>query len=190
MYVPKLHMQSQMGRIGMESTASRQEISQPRADMTIEQPSAKMDIHTKNAVLHIDQSQAWTDAGLKSVKQMIQEHAQQGYQAFLDGTGRRASQGTEMMRIENQGNPIVQQAEANAYKALKQLGITFIPGNFSVRFDYEPGYVDIEVTPEKPRINAMARPVEMSHVPGDLSIYMEQYSSLEIDVDPQFFERI
>ncbi len=190
MYVPKIHMQSQMGRIGMESTASRQELSQPRADMTIEQPSAEMTINTKSAVLHIDQSQAWSDAGLKSPKQMMQEHAQQGYQAFLEGAGRRASQGSEMMRIENGGNAIVQQAETNAYKALKQLGISFIPGRFSVQFDYEPGHVDIQSTPKKPIIHAVARPVETSYIPGDLSIYMEQYPSLEIEVDPRFFERI
>lgn len=190
MYMPKLHLQSHMGRIGMESTKAHLELAQPRAELSIEQPTAQMNIDTKDGVLHIDQTEAFAEAGLKSVKRVIQEHAQEGYQAFLEGMGRRANQGSELMRIEHGGNAIVQQAEANAYKALKELGLTFIPGPFSVQFEYERGSVDVQVTTESPRIEAHTRPVEVNYIPGNLSIYMEEYPSLEMEVDPQFFDRI
>src|SRR5699024_1345935 len=190
MYMPKLHLQSNMGRIGMESTKGYVGLAQPRAELSIEQPAAQMNIETKDGVLHIDQTEAFADAGLKSVKRMIQEHDQEGYQAYLEGIGRRASQGSELMRIEHGGNTIIQQAEANAYQALKELGVTFIPGSLSVQFEYEKGSVDIQVTTKSPRIEAHTRPVEINFVQGNLSIYMEEYPSLDITVDPQFFERI
>lgn len=190
MYMPKLHLQSNMGRIGIDSSKAFLELAQPRAELSIEQPAAQIDIETKNGVLHIDQTEAFAEAGLKSVKRSIQEHAQDGYQAYLEGIGRRASQGSELMRIEDGGNAIIQQAEANAYNALKELGLTFIPGPFSVQIEYEKGSVDIQVITESPRIEAHTRPVETNYVQGDISIYMAEYPSLEIAVDPQFFERI
>lgn len=190
MYMPKLHVQSNMGRIGIESRRAFLELTQPRAELSIEQRAAQINIETNNGVLHIDQTEAFAEAGLKSVKRSIQEHAQDGYQAYLEGIGRRASQGSELMHIEDGSNAIVQQAEANAYESLKELGITFIPGPFSVQIQYEKGSVDIQVTTKSPRIKAHTRPVETNYVQGNISIYMSEYPSLEIAVDPQFFERI
>lgn len=139
---------------------------------------------------YFNQTEAFADAGIKSVNRIIQEHAHEGYQAYLEGVGRRAGQGSELMRIEHDGNAIVQQAEANAYQSLKELGLTFIPGPFSVQIEYEQGSVDIDVTTKSPRIHAQTRPVEINFIQGDTSIYMKEYPSLEITIDPQFFERI
>lgn len=190
MNFPTLTMHSQMGRIAMQSTSSRQQLSQPQADITIEQPAAQLQIQTKKPSLHIDQTQAFADAGLKSVKRMIAEQAQQGYQAFLQGMGRRAAQGSALMKIENGGNVIAQQAEANAYNHPKQIGLAYIPSPLSVQIHYESGDVDIQVRTQKPRIDAIARPPQMSHIRGDLSIYMAQHPSLQIDVAPTFYERV
>lgn len=179
-----------MGRIAMQSTNSRQELSQPKADMSMEQPSAQLRIQTTKPTLLIDQTDAFADAGLKSVKRVIAEQAQRGYQAFLQGVGRRAAQGSELMKIENGGQAIIQQAKANAYEGIKNIGVSYIPTPLSVQIAYDPGDVDIQVTPQKPRIHAVARPVEASHVRGDLSVYMAQSPSLHIEVEPKFFERI
>src|SRR5699024_10951371 len=178
---PTLTMHSQMGRIAMQSTSSRQQLSQPQADVTIEQPAAQLRIQTKKPSLHIDQTEAFADAGLKSVKRMIAEQAQQGYQAVLQGMGRRAAQGAALMKIEHGGNVIAQQAETNAYQNLKHIGLEYIPSPFSVQIHYESGDVDIQVTTHKPRIDAIARPPQMAHQRGDLSIYMAQHPSLQID---------
>lgn len=190
MEIPRLIMQSQMGRIAMQSTNGRQELSQPQADLLMEQPSAQLRIQTKKPSLLIDQTEAFADAGLKSVKRVIAEQAQRGYQAFLQGVGRRAAQGSELMKIENGGQAIIRQAEANAYEGIKNIGVSYIPNPLSVQIAYDPGNVDIQVTIQKPRIHAVTRPVEASYVRSDLSIYMVQSPSLHIGVEPKFFERI
>lgn len=190
MYIPTLQIQSFVGRIGIQATSGQQKITQPNAYMSIKQPKADMRMQTKNATLHIDQSKAWADAGLESVRSMIQKQAQNGYQSSLQGTARRVAQGAEMMRIEQDGNAIVRQAEQNAHQALKQIGLTYIPEAFSVQATYEPGNIDMYVTPKYPIIQAQARQPEHNYDRGDISIYMEQYPSLHIEVEPHFFERV
>lgn len=183
-------MQSVMGKIGMHSTAGQLEQTQSHARMSIEQPKAEIDMQSKKPVLHIDQSEAWAEAGLKSTKQLIQEQAEAGYRAFLEGAERRAIQGTNLMQIEQEGNPIVQQAEMNVYKDLQQIGLTYIPGPFAVKFQYERGEVDIKVTAQRPIIHAEIEQPTSKFTRGHVDVFMEQYPDLHIEVDPLFFERL
>lgn len=190
MDVPKLQFESATAKIGIQTTNATLDIKQPRAQLSIEQPSADVFMKTKKPILHIDQTEAWADAGSKSTERMIREAAEEGYRAFLQGTERRAMQGTELMRIEVEGNPAIDQAEQHAYKALQTIGLTYIPGPFAVRFDYEPGEVVSDITPKHPIIHAEIRQPELTFTPGDVSISLETYPSLSIDVAPLFFKRV
>ena len=115
MELPQIRMQSQMAKISLSTQASRQEIRQPKADLSIQQPHAEISMRTTPSKLTIDQTGAWEDMNLRSVFRLTEKFAQDGKQAVAEGTGRRASQGTELMKIENKGNPLVSQAFQNAY---------------------------------------------------------------------------
>lgn len=190
MYVPQLHMRSVMGKIGIQTTAGQLDLTQSHAQLSIEQPKAEMNMQTKKPVLHIDQSEAWAEAGIKSTERQIQDQAEEGYRAFLEGIERRAMQGTSLMQIEHEGNPIVQQAEMNAYKELKQIGLTNIPGPFSVQFQYDRGALEINVHPQKPIVHADIKQPTSTFTRGHVDVYMDQYPELHIEVDPVFFERL
>ncbi|WP_106496668.1 DUF6470 family protein [Lentibacillus sp. Marseille-P4043] len=181
MQLPQIRLQSQMAKIQIQQTPARQEIRQPKADLSIEQPKADLTMKTKPAKLNIDQTQAWEDMNRMHVSKLIKKFANEGQQALLEGIGRRAEQGAQLMKIENKGNPIPQQAIANAFDGMKTLGIKFIPSQFSVHLDYQPAEVDIDVKPNKPIIDAKINKPTHQYERGSVNINMKQYQNLDID---------
>lgn len=181
MQIPQLRMESEFAQIGIRTTPGKQEIAQPKAELTIEQPPADMQIRTVPGKLKIDQTKAWEDMDLMSILKRNEKFAQEGMQAAQEGTARRAEQGTELMKIEKGGNPLIDHAVNAAFKPQKRLGIKFIPSSFSVRIDYEPSRVDIQVQPNKPVIQATPQKVIHHYEPGHVEIYMQKYPSLKIE---------
>lgn len=190
MQFPQIRMESQMAKISIQQSQGMQEIRQPKADLSIEQPKAEISIRTNPSKLTIDQTQAWEDMNIMSPLRRTEKLAQEGYQGFLEGTERRARQGTELMRIENKGDPLIGQAIENGYGGMKTLGITFIPSPFSVKMNYEPADVQIDVQTNKPVINATIRKPEHDYSRSQVEIQMKQYEHLEIDFINLFSERV
>lgn len=181
MQLPQIRTESRLGQISLNTIDAKQEIRQPQADLTIEQPHAEMSIETKPAKLMIDQTQAFEDMNLMNILKRIQKNAQEGMQAASEGTGRRAAEGTDLMRIENGGNPIAQQADSRAHTLQKALGIKFIPSPFSVKINFEPAKVDIRIEPQKVKIEAKVNAPQVDYVPGRVDIELSQRPELNID---------
>ena len=179
MKIPKLHIETTRGILGLSTIKSTQKIEQPRATLSIEQPHAKQTIRTTESKLSIDSSQARADAGLKSTSARSEEFASLGRQGVQEGIGRRAEQGNQLMRIENGGNSIVSLAKQSG-RQMKDLGITFIPSYGSVKIDYTPSNVDIETEQQKPIISAQANKPVHEYTPGKVTAEMIQYPSIDI----------
>lgn len=184
--IPQIRMQSQYAQISISQNHGKQYIQQPKADLTIEQPKAKMNIETVRGKLTIDQTQAWEDMNLMSMSRRIETIAQDGKNSVLEGMARRSQQGKELMKIENKNEPIREQAIMNSYDQEKSLGIHFIPSPLSVKFNFEPGHVHIQVEAQKPIIHATPKNTEYSYERGDVDIRMEQYETLDIDFENLF----
>lgn len=182
MQLPELRMSSQMAQINIDQKKGEQEIEQPNATLHISQPEAELDIETNPPKLEIDQSKAWEDMNLLSVSKSIEAHSEAGKNGVLEGTGRRAREGDELMQIEKDGSPIAEQAMRNAYSSQKQLGIEFIPSPFAVETIYESGEATIKVTRHEPVIDAKANQTIHRYEQGDVTTGMEQYPELQIDV--------
>ncbi|WP_156288315.1 DUF6470 family protein [Oceanobacillus salinisoli] len=181
MEFPQIRMQSQFAQIQINQKEAKQEIKQPKADLSIQQPPAEVSIRTIPGKLQIDQTRAWEDMNLKHISKLNKEFAAQGLSKAQEGTARRAREGTELMRIENGGNPLVSQAVANAYDDMKGLGITFIPSHFSVQIDYQPADVQIDVKANKPIIEATPNKPLMNYQPGSVETTLKQKAELEIE---------
>lgn len=180
---PQIRMQSEMAQIGIEQHLGKQFIRQPAANMSIEQPKADMTIRTKPSKLTIDQTQAWEETNLMSTRKLAKKHADNGMQIAQEGTARRAEQGTQLMRIETEGNPIKEQAIVNGHPQMKRIGMKFIPSPFSVKFYYEPSEVEIGVKVNKPIIHTKVNKPEVAYERGNVNIFMERYNHLEINVE-------
>src|SRR5690625_3509303 len=102
MQLPQLNMQSQPALINIMTMKAKQEIQQPHAELSIEQPKADLSISTSPGKLTIDQMQAWEETNLMSTLRHTEISAQEGYQALMEGMARRARQGSDLMKIENE----------------------------------------------------------------------------------------
>ncbi|QKY69940.1 DUF6470 family protein [Lentibacillus sp. CBA3610] len=182
MRLPQIRMESRMAQIKIQQTPARQEIRQPEADISIRQPNADVSMETKPSKLTIDQTQAWEEMGLMHILKRIEKFANDGHRGAMEGVARRAKQGKDLMKIENEGNPVVSQAMTNAYDQQKPLGITFIPSNFAVTTHYEPAEVQINVNVNEPVINNEPRKPNHTYIPGNVTTRIGQYQDLQIDV--------
>lgn len=181
MNIPQIQIQTTRGILGLQTTKPTQEIEQPRATLDIQQPRAQITMETTKSKLSIDTSQARSDVDLKSAFERTREVASTAKQEVLDGVARRASEGTELMSIENGGNPISSIAARSGRQPYSSLGIKFIPSYGSVKVSFGPGSVDIRISPQKPMINATSNKPLHTYTSGKVSSEMEQWPSIQID---------
>ncbi|KAF0996467.1 DUF6470 family protein [Geobacillus sp. TFV-3] len=182
MRIPQLRMEATYAKLAISTVPAKLDITQPPAEMTIEQPSAEMSVASIPARLTIDQSQAWASMNNKHVFQLIKDAADRGRQAVLDYIDRTAVQGDELMRIENGGDPLADQAAANSEGPPLEFNIALVPPPFSVKVDYEPGQLDIDWHIQKPRIDVNTHAPIIRYQQGAIKIDLAQRPSLHIDV--------
>ncbi len=182
MEMARLTMETTPMKLGLVIQKPVQEIEQPHATVEIEQPHAELTMETTPMVFTLDQTAAWESMDLKTIKKRIEEYSELGYQGFMEGTGRIASQGDELMRIENGGNPIVSQAETNGNDPMYEFNVGFTPPLFSVKTHVQPGTLKIDIKANKPIINAHVNKPVLNYTSGKVSGQIEQWGSLKIDV--------
>ncbi|MFB7035420.1 DUF6470 family protein [Bacillus altitudinis] len=183
MQIPRLLMEQTYAKLQMSTTPSKQEVEQPRAELEIQQPRAVMNIRRTPSKLTIDQTEAFADMDIKSIFRRSEEWAAEGKRAIGEGMGRRAEEGSELIKIENGGNAIAEFAKINGSPPAKQFNIGVIPSFFSVKIHYQPSELKIDVEPQKAIIEATPHKPIVNYQPGKVHIDMLQYPELKIEVD-------
>ncbi|OMC89156.1 hypothetical protein BK128_04300 [Viridibacillus sp. FSL H7-0596] len=183
MKIDQIQIRTTDAKLGLNITNPVQVIKQPQAQQHIEQPAAILKMNSTQAKLQIDSSQAYRDLGLYTTRESIQKFASEGRQKGLEGIGRRASEGRQMMNIgKAKGSAVPSIAQSNANPLPKNLGIAWKPSVESVKIKYIPGQLNIDSTPQKPKINVQIGKVEHDYKQGDVSGTMLQYPSIETTV--------
>lgn len=181
MNIPQLQIQTTPAKLVVHTEKAIQEIEQPRAVMEQSQPAAILEISTTRPRLSIDTTAVREDIDMKSVFKRTQEHAHLGRQAALEGIGRRASEGQQLLRIENGGNVIADLAKQNGTPPPASLGIRFVANRTKIQMSIAPGTTNINVTPQQPTLDVQVNKPIHTYIPGKVSGTMEQYSSIQID---------
>jgi hypothetical protein len=179
---PQIQIRTIDAKLGLNIEDAKQLIRQPKATLHIEQPAAIIDINTTRGFMKIDSSQARRDVGLIGPLESAANYASEGRQKVMQGMARRASEGRQMMDIAHNPNAIVSIAKKNTFPVPAKLGIDFIPSVGSVKLDYTPAKLDINVQTQKAKISAQVNKPIHEYTPGKVSGYMLQKPSIEIDV--------
>ncbi|MGG4491603.1 DUF6470 family protein [Metabacillus idriensis] len=181
MNIPQIRLESRFAKLGLETVNASLDIQQPKADLSIQQPKAELSIQTTPGKLTIDQTKAREDVDLKHISKRIAEAADQGHQDVLSGIARRIQQGDEQMRIENGGKPLTAQAKKNSEREIKQFNIGFLPSHFSVKLDYQPAEVKIDVQRNAPIIESKINKPIMEYQAGEVKVELAEKNQLKID---------
>jgi hypothetical protein len=182
MRIQQLRMEATFAKLAISNEPAQLEITQPPAEMTIEQPKPELEINVIRPRLTIDQSQAWAEMNLKHVFRLIEDAAKDGYETWLAYVATVSAQGDELMKIENGGDVIAEQAQANSEGPPLEFNIGFVPSPFSVKIDYEPGKMIMDWKIHKPLIDVKPHHPVIHYKQGAVHIDLAQRNSLRIDV--------
>jgi len=182
MNFPRLQIQTTDARLGLSIEEPKQIIRQPKATQHIEQPAAIVEMETTRGFMRIDSSQARRDVGLIGTLESTKKYASEGRRKVMQGIARRASEGRQMMDIAHNSNAIVSISKKNTFPVPEKLGIDFIPSIGSVKLDYTPAKLDVNVQTQEAKISAQVNKPVHEYTPGKVSGYMLQNPSIEIDV--------
>jgi hypothetical protein len=181
MNFPQIRMQSTPASIGIKTTPGKLEVETPPPALDIQQPKAKMEIERRASKLTIDQTEARADMDLKSVRRRIEDFARQGHEDWLAGLARMAQDGDELMRIENGGNAIAEQAKRNSEDPMYDFNIGWIPSAGSVKIQYDPGEVKVNFEPQKVINNTQVVKPHINVSKAQVDISLQKYADLKID---------
>jgi len=180
MRLPQIRIDQQFARIGMSMEDAKVQMSQPEADLSIKQPPADVNIEIRPGKLSIDQSQAFHDLGQYPVKEAVRLEAEEGKKLVTEGTRRRRREGDQLMKIENGGDPIKQQAKTRMPREYRPFNIGVIPSYNSVKINYEPADVNVDIQANKPVIQSQANPVQRQVTPANFDVYLDQQNYIDI----------
>lgn len=185
MQVPRIEITRQQIQLDMKTIPAEQRIEQRLADLKIEQPAATLEISTTKPTLDINLDQFWADLGFKKTSVLIEEYASRGHEELLSGIARRAQEGRKLMLSagKGQGAQTIQSIAKENYgpKRPGPINIKFIPSYQSVKIQYDSGNLEIQVQPQKPKIDvAVQKPIH-EYTKGKTQIEVLQYPSLNID---------
>ncbi len=150
----------------------------------------ELQINTSQPKVYIDQSEAFAEEGHKNVRQLMQELVSYSRQQWSAGVARTVSQGNELGAIENDVDPIPQQAIYNAYELQeKEFGYGVIPSS-PPRFDVEKGEVHISYNPARVINNTRRAELDIQYSPWQIDYFVKQYASMKIDFVPSKLNQI
>ncbi|WP_079524723.1 DUF6470 family protein [Solibacillus isronensis] len=181
MNIPQIQLQTTRGQIGLTTKKPVQQIEQPKAELYLQQPKAEMSIRTTKSKLTSDTVEMRESLDLKSSASRTAEVAQYSAQTAMEGLARRVQEGGELMKIENGGNPLAEQAKRTGKQPYSSLGIKFIPQAGSVKISFTPGSADTQVESQKVINNTKTNKPIHTYTPGKVNVEMLQHPSLKID---------
>lgn len=180
--IPQLTMQATFPQLSITIERGYMHMRQQQAELSIEQPKPQLEMKTTPPRLTIDQTEAWADMDLKHIFRRIEEAAQEGYASWLSYLETTAIQGDELMRIEQGGDVLAMQAQANSERPPFDYNVGLIPRPFSVKIDFEPGRIDMYWQTSGARIHIEPRPVQIDYKPNVVHIDLARHNELRIDV--------
>jgi len=179
---PQVKITTRDAKIGLNIQNAQIKMKQHKAEVSIQQPQAEQTIRQHPPKLRIDQTNAWSNLGLKSIIERTNDTAQHANQVHHQGLARIAREGDELMSIESGGNPIASQAKRNS-----GWNFDYKPGGMTVHdlvsFNYEPGRAEISTKRQEPVIEATPRKPQLQYQRGNVSVQTEQYADVQIDVE-------
>ena len=177
--MPQITINQIFARIGMDIRKPEHSIKQTKPETTIEQGKGKQQINQENVKVNIDNYPARYDLGYRNYKDFMKDFAQEGQQTSLSQIKKYASQGDQLMRIENGGKPIISQAKQENKPSQKEIALRWKRGP---KISVKENSLDISYSPQKVKSNLSRGKVNSNLNWGKVNTYLEQKADLEINV--------
>lgn len=180
-----LSITSKPALIGMETQNARLSWKNELPVVELETQNVELNMQTTLPKIKIDQSQCFSESGLKSISELNAENAQRAVSDMYQSIGRIAEQGNELTNFHNGGNVIAEQGYYNAYTQFeKDFNMVTMPRSRPV-ITLERG--EVTMNPTVPRViaNLKMAKLDAQYQPGKVDIYLRQKPELNITYTPK-----
>lgn len=167
-------------QIGINTQNARLEMrNNGKLDFIVKHTEPKVQIDSTLPKVHIDQSKAFADEGLKGIADFMQEAVDLGKKNAMEYTARKAQQGDTYAKIENKGKPILD--------AIKEELTNFVDYNVVAMPQHAPeiyveeGETNIQAIEGQVETFFNYTPIESTFIPPEIEIYMKQKGSVSIE---------
>lgn len=185
----RIVMNSTPAQIGIRTTPAKAErhTEHPKLDLETEHP--RLEMQSTLPKIQIDQSQCFSEAGLKSPMELTEENASNAVQAMYESIGRIVDQGNQLTDIHLGVSAIGEQAMYNAYDQFEhEFNLDTIPKS-RPKIDLIKGTLNIEYIKGQVRATPRLGKIELNYTHGDVEIYMLQKNQLNIQVEGSNFDQ-
>lgn len=183
MQMPSISIQKSDASIGLRSHKPSMQIRQQAADLQIRQDHAGfISISTTASKLHIDQTEAFADANLKSQLRFAKDYLSQSASVVSQFVAKTAQQGEQLKRIENGTGAIARIAKQNSVRPEPQVTLGFMPRSMSqVKFRYQPSDVRITAPHKEPDIKVTRREPQIEIPKWQTEAYVRQKNHIAFE---------
>lgn len=167
-------------QIGINRTPGRFEMQSPGYTLDMSITQAKLEMKSTPPKITIDQSQCFSEAGLKGNAELSAENASYSRSEMLKSIGRIADQGNQLANIPDAVNAIPDQGYYNAFEQFdKEFNMDTIPKS-RPKIDVIEGTLDIQVIEGTVSNNSIPQKTSLQYQRGAVEVYLKQRPSLDV----------
>jgi hypothetical protein len=172
----ELRIDHQFPQVGIMTQRASIEYDSVRPQIQLKREPSVLRIESPRPVIHIDQSQCFADAGLKSPLRWADDRAAAGKEGLLKAIAEISAKGDQLMRftrvsIADLAEPMGGEMHEYDVKAIPQQPPEISFDISPVKFNYQPAKINISV--RRGQLNPHFRP-------GTIEIYENQKAYLKI----------
>lgn len=168
----ELRVTAKHGQIGIRTADAVLSMRSFRPSMTVSTQRPELNVQNRPVRVKIDQSQCFSEAGLKGIFELNRDIAQEGRQAVLEGIAQMVADGNTMAAIQHKSEAVVELAVEKSLPLPADFNITFIPRSRPL-IEVEGG-VSFNPTPGRVNLQVEVRPTEIKYQPYQIDIYLAQ----------------
>lgn len=184
-----IEMKSQNAYIGIKSDKPIQSIEQPKGELGLHQEQVKVEVESTLPKVQIDQTQAFSESGLKGVLELGLENAKRAMGIMIEKIDRIVAEGNQFADIQTGVDVVAENADDNAFSQFNSdLTLSTMPMS-GPTINVIEGSNDIKVTGGTVETNPIINKPIVSYQPGKVNIYLEQRNSLTITAVGDKFDK-
>ena len=179
---PAIQLEMARGNLEKEMEIEETEVQLRELKMQLERAMRQVELITQSPQIEIDLTQSFAEMGNRSSLMLRRESAQMARQIAQEYTARKARQGDELARIEDEGrNPLIDQA---VEEALREVEVNFqsIPDT-PPQMEFVPGEIDLDMLPEEVEVRMEERIKSLYFEQVRLSFYLDNPPHLDVLVE-------
>ncbi|GAB6927549.1 hypothetical protein JCM10914A_15320 [Paenibacillus sp. JCM 10914] len=182
MNFPRIQIQQEYSRLGIETTRGKHNIEQPRPSLNMNQQQGEIEVKRTNPTLEIDSRKAWSALGIARIVEVNDRIAQSSMEISMHNIAEIARNGDRMMHFQKSKNVFAEIARDNVFKARPRVEIVGEPGYDNVDVTFTPGKLQMNYTPGGVTFSPETYKPVVDYYPGKVNSYLIQKNYISMSV--------